>query len=304
MDSLLRLPAQRGNRHGSPQLIFLNVVKGLAFVAGTAFALFFLVRAHLVRLRAADEHLERVERMRRLGEVAASITHDFNNILMTCSSFIEILRKRTTDPRSLVAIRHIADGLGRGAVLTREVLMFAQLHPPSLTRVPLAAFFETFADELRPTLSSIRIEQSVTPATLAICADPNQLHRLLMNLAVNARDAMGGAGTLTLTALTARDVPEHLREGRPKGVSFVEIAVSDTGPGVDPAVLARMFEPQFTTKRTGTGLGLAIVRRIAEDHCGCVRVSSRPGVGTTMCVVLPAFSGGDQIQASVPLRSE
>jgi len=270
--------------NGASHLVLLNVAKGLAFVAATSCALYFLVRAHLLRIRAVDEQLDRVERLRRLGEVVAGITHDFNNILMACRSFMEVLRRTTTDRRAVRAIQQIENALARGKSLTREILMFAEAQPPSVTHVPLTPFLTSFAEELRSTMKGIDVAQSVTPTTLRICGDPDQLHRLFMNLAVNACDAMNGHGTLTFAARPARTLPAHLAASRR---AFVEIIVSDTGTGIEPVVLARMFEPQFTTKRTGTGWGLAIVQRIAQDHGGHVQATSRLGIGTTVTTLLP-----------------
>jgi two-component system NtrC family sensor kinase len=276
----------------SVRFLLLNGAKGLFFVAVTSTILFFLVRGHLVRIRAIDEQLGRVERMRRLGEVAAVITHDFNNVLMTCNSFTEILRRTTTDRRSLSAIQHIADALARGTAMTREILTFAQPRPPVLSQVPVAPFLGRFADEIRPTMPSIEVVYSVTPGALAVCADPDQLHRLLLNLAMNGSDAMPNGGKLEFTVRPAPRPPSHLAHFSSREERFAEIEVSDTGAGIAPELVERIFEPHFTTKRNGTGLGLAIVHRIVDDHGGYMRAASQVGAGTRISIALPLCTSG------------
>ncbi len=263
--------------HSAPSMIAVGAAKGLLFVAVTAIGLYFLVRRQLLRLAVMAARAERVERLRSLGEVAASIAHDFNNVLMVCRTYAEILGRTCKEPGAAHAVRQILSAVSRGNSLIGEILAFGQPHPPAIKSVALAPFLADLADELRPTLAPIDIHWSVEPETLTLYADPDQLRRVLMNLAMNARDAMPAGGRLSFAGRPA--APER---------ESVEIAVSDTGTGVDPLVAGRIFEPLFTTKRSGTGLGLAIVQRIIDDHGGSVRLESSPS-GTTVTVALPAF---------------
>lgn len=262
-------------------LAYIGTAKGLVFVAVTSCALYALLRIHLARLQEMSERTARLERLERLGEVAASITHDFNNVLMVVRTFLPTLERSVSDPAARKAADHIGRAIARGEALTREILTFTTPQMPSVSSVHLSPFLEAFCEEFRSMSPSLEVQTRLPDPSLAIRADAGQLHRLLMNLAVNARDAMGKSGTLTISA---RETADARLTGAHR---MVEIGVTDTGPGISPEVLARMFEPQFTTKRTGTGLGLAIVRRIVSDHGGRICVNTRIGSGTTVLVALP-----------------
>ena len=273
---------------GPARAVFLNVGKGLLFVSVTSGGLFVLVRAHLVHIRAAERYAERVERMRRLGEVAAGIAHDFNNILMMCRSAADVIRRTASDDRTTRAALLVAEAVRRGQALTDEVLAFGSTRPPALAHVPLAEFLESVAEELRTAFDGMAIETSAASESLAIRADPDQLRRVLTNLVTNAGDAMNGNGRVTIAARPSAGPPREIAELLDPAGDFVEIAVTDTGPGIPADMLPRLFEPMFTTKRTGTGLGLPIVQRIVDEHRGCVTVASRAGAGATFTLLFPA----------------
>jgi two-component system, NtrC family, sensor kinase len=264
----------------------LSIGKGLFFVSVTSVGLFFMVRAQLHRLHDADRHAEQVERTRRLGELAARITHDFNNVLAACASFAAVLRRVVAEPRARNVIEQLDRAVRRGESLTREILTFAQPPTPSPRRVELAPFLDVLVSDLRSMLPGVQIQQNVSPADLAVSVDPDHLHRVLTNLALNARDAMPSGGLLTIAAHAARNLPGFLESGA-NGSDFVELCVTDTGVGIEQAALKHIFEPHFTTKPTGTGLGLAIVQRVVSENRGYVRATSRVGEGTTMTVLLP-----------------
>lgn len=281
------------SEHAALSIALIGIAKGLFFVAVTSVALFFLTRAQLQRLGAAEHHVEEVERMRRLGELSARITHDFNNTLHAARTYTQILRRTTTDSRSLPALDQIDAALRRGEALTREILMFAQPQPPALECLTLRNVFAAFASDLQATMPVVEIRHEVTPLDLSVLADSRQLDRLLMNLAVNARDAMPAGGTLTIAARVPRRVPRYA-DTVTNVAHCVEIIISDTGTGISTDNLPHIFEPQFTTKRTGTGLGLAIVHRIVTDHGGHISASSRLGEGTSISILLPACSPGSE----------
>ena len=274
---------ETGTVHALP----LHTLKGLLFVSVTAVALFFIVRSQVRRTAAAQAHAERVERLRLLGETAGSIAHDFRNILMSCRVHAEVIARTELDERSRNAASQIIAATIRGEQITREILDFAESKPLKRDRVELRPFLTAIADEMRPGLASgVTIETVVTPDTLATDGDPDQLHRVLYNLAANAKESLDGGGTITLQARPApHATAEHLNAT--PASRFVEIAVTDTGCGIPPELLQRVFEPRMTTKRSGTGLGLAIVHRIVSDHGGHVYATSEQGEGTTVHVLLP-----------------
>ncbi|MBY9062586.1 response regulator [Sphingomonas yunnanensis] len=233
-------------------------------------------------LRAQEARLRQIQKMEAVGQLTGGIAHDFNNMLAVVLGGIELAQRAVTiDPRT--AARHLAsahDGAQRAAALTQQLLAFARetaINPEPIAAAPL---FDGLADLIGRTLGDgVTVQFGDESEGWCIRADRVQLENSLVNLAVNARDAMEGRGTLTLRALR-RTV---------SGEEYVALAVSDTGCGMTPEVVERVFEPFFTTKPVGkgTGLGLSQVFSFARGLGGDVSVDSVVGLGTTVTLLLP-----------------
>lgn len=239
-----------------------------------------------------QEQFLRAQRLEGIGMLAAGIAHDLNNVLTPILMAGPMLRVRATDPldqRLLQTLEHSAE---RGAALVRQILAFAHgtTGEPRLMQVKhLARDIVELIEETFP--KSIKLDQHFPADTWPIRANPTQIHQVLLNLCVNARDAMPRGGILRLRTGNRRIEPEQalaIAGGRPG--PFVTIEVEDTGTGIPPEVLAHIWEPFFTTKQAGkgTGLGLSTVRGIIESHHGFIEVRTTPDEGTLFRINLPA----------------
>jgi two-component system cell cycle sensor histidine kinase/response regulator CckA len=242
--------------------------------------------------RAASEQMLRVQRLENIGMLAAGIAHDFNNVLAPMLMGISLLRSRTkseADERILATIENSAE---RGAGLIRQILGFAHgvtgemqiLQPKHMLRELVDMMEQTFP-------KSIRVSDAVESGLWPIKANPTQLHQVLLNLCVNARDAMPRGGTLTIRASNCElgeSEAAGIHGGRPG--NFLRLQVEDTGTGISGEIIDRIWEPFFTTKEEGqgTGLGLSTVRSIVESHQGGVALSTEMGRGTVFQIFLPA----------------
>jgi len=242
-----------------------------------------------------EEELRQAQRMESVGRLAGGIAHDFNNLLTTILGISEMLLAGADlgEParEDLAAVR---DAGRRAATLTRQLLAFSRRQRLEMRPVQLDEVVRAFA----PMLSRLIGEEVAVRLDLAIglrpvAADPSQLEQILMNLALNARDAMPGGGTLTI-ALGPGALPPAAGSAGPR--EAVRMLVTDTGAGMTPEVAARAFEPFFTTKARGrgTGLGLATVYGIVTQHDGAVSLRSAPGQGTTFEILLPAAPAGGE----------
>lgn len=220
-----------------------------------------------------QRNLENTKRIASLGSLAASIAHEFNNVLMSIQPFTELLlRTSAASPHAESASKHITEAIARGKRITSEILIYANPKEPHLELIEVEQWMDALRTSLRATLpESIHVE--VIPVAAKILADRYHLDQVVANLAMNARDAMPGGGTLTVEASADRN---HLR-----------LSVRDTGCGIPAEKLPLIWEPLFTTKRTGTGLGLAIAKRLIERQNGSISIDSAPGAGTAFHIVLP-----------------
>ncbi|QAY79290.1 ATP-binding protein [Sphingosinicella sp. BN140058] len=234
------------------------------------------------RTRAEDQ-LRQSQKMQALGQLTGGIAHDFNNLLTVIQGSADMLRRPgLAEARRVRYAEAIVQTAGRAAALTSQLLAFARRQPLRAEVIDLNQHLEGMADLLDRTLGErVKVEIAVTPGLCPIEADPAQLESAILNIAVNARDAMPDGGTLTLRTAQA----EPLEDGR----TAVALAVSDTGSGIPADVLARVFEPFFTTKDVGrgTGLGLSQVYGFAAQSGGIATLDSEVGVGTTVTLVLP-----------------
>ncbi|MDB6138616.1 MAG: hypothetical protein JWO94_1688, partial [Verrucomicrobiaceae bacterium] len=242
------------------------------------------------------QQLLRAQRMESIGTLAGGIAHDLNNVLAPIMMSIDLLRLGEKDPQRQAILGTIEGSAKRGADMVRQVLSFARGVAGQRLEVQpafLLGEIEKIVHETFP--KSIRAHVTAPPDLWSIQGDPTQLHQVLLNLCVNARDAMPGGGGLTITAenvvLDERYTEVNI-EARPGRHVMMEVA--DTGSGIPPEVLDRIFEPFFTTKELGkgTGLGLSSTLAIIKSHGGFIRVYSEVDVGTKFRVYLPALTVG------------
>ncbi|MCP3393471.1 PAS domain S-box protein [Bradyrhizobium sp. CCGB12] len=240
---------------------------------------------------AAEERIRHAEKMEAVGQLTGGVAHDFNNILTVITGTIEILAEAVEKEPQLAAITKMIDeAAGRGAELTQHLLAFARKQPLQPREIDINSLIVDTAKLLRPTLGEqIQIEAVFEDENCVAIVDPNQLTTAILNLALNARDAMPGGGKLILETGGAYldEVYANVNDVRPG--HYVMIAVSDTGTGIAATMLARVFDPFFTSKGPGkgTGLGLSMVYGFIKQSAGHIKIYSEEGHGTTIKMYLP-----------------
>jgi PAS domain S-box-containing protein len=247
--------------------------------------------------RALEDQLREAQKMEAVGRLARGIAHDFNNLLAAILGSSDLLAKRlpADDPSREEAL-DIRKAAERGAALTRQLMTFSRSQALEPQRVDLTRALPQLLSLLRNLAgANARLEIHVPRAPVPVMIEPGQLEQVMLNLVVNARDAMpdGGPIDIDLSAVTLDEGAALRVSGVSPGV-FARIAVRDTGVGIDPEAQAHIFEPFFTTKEAskGTGLGLSIVYGIAREARGAVTFSTAPNEGTTFEVWLPMEAGG------------
>ena len=252
-----------------------------------------------------EEALNHAQRLESVGQLTGGIAHDFNNLLTIIQGNLQVLEDLPAVAGDAVAPQLVSAAMRasrRGAELTAKLLAFSRRQVLQPTHVDLGALLASLADMLRRTLDQrIRIRVDVEPGCPPCLADPGQLESALLNIAINARDAMPDGGELGFAARRCDTLPAELAGGRPR--DYLQIDISDTGAGMPEAVRERAFEPFFTTKEAGrgTGLGLSTVYGFAKQSRGAALLDSTPGVGTTVSLLLPvhADAPADDAAASV-----
>ncbi len=243
--------------------------------------------AQIAERERAEAALRQSQRVEAIGQITGGVAHDFGNLLSVVMGNLDMLSARETDALQLRRLGIARSAAERGAKLTGQLLAFARQQPLLPVAVDLNALIAGMAPLLRSALGA-QVSLVLQPADAARRArvDPTQLELVVLNLAINARDAMPEGGTLTIgTAnedLAAEPGPDTPRPGR-----YVALFVADTGTGMTEAVRARAFEPFFTTKATGSGLGLSQTYGLARQSGGTARLISAPGCGTRVEVLLP-----------------
>jgi signal transduction histidine kinase len=254
------------------------------------------IKEHLSKRTKAEEQLRQSQKMEAIGKLAGGVAHDFNNLLSVITGYSELLLNRLG--RGSPGIREIEEihkAGERAAALTQQLLAFSRRQVLMPKILQLNELVSSLGKMLRRLIGeNIELATILDPDLRPVRADPVQIDQILINLAVNARDAMPRGGKLSLsTRNVALDAP--LGEANwnvPVGM-YVTLEIADTGCGMDPETMSRIFEPFFTTKEQGkgTGLGLATVYGIVKQSGGYIRVRSEPGSGTTFTVYLPAAEG-------------
>jgi PAS domain S-box-containing protein len=239
-------------------------------------------------LEDAREQVSQAQKMEALGQLTGGIAHDFNNLLMIVSGYAQILQSRLSEQKDVQAVEAIRAAANRGERLTRQLLAFSRRQQLTPVVVDLRQRVDAVRDMLAPSLrGNIKLICDIEDKIWPVEVDLGELELALVNIAVNARDAMPDGGTITLSA---RNVV--LKPGSAAGPlegEFVALAIIDTGSGMPPDVLAHVFEPFFSTKPVGkgTGLGLSQVHGFANQSGGAVTLDSEPGRGTVVTIYLP-----------------
>jgi two-component system NtrC family sensor kinase len=256
--------------------------------------------AEAARRIDAEEALKHGQRLEALGQLTGGVAHDFNNLLTVIRASVDMLRRPSlTEERRLRYIEAISDIVDRAAKLTAQLLAFARRQTLKPELFDVSECVQTLSEIIR-TLTGARVEivTRVPGGPCLINADASQFETALINMAVNARDAMGGEGLLTIAVRSVAELPGPAPQPKsPHG--YVAVSVEDTGAGIPQAALGRIFEPFFTTKEVGqgTGLGLSQVFGFAKQSGGEVTVTSELGSGSAFTLYLPRVADDDRVLA-------
>ncbi len=245
------------------------------------------LREEIVERERAGEQIRQLQKMEALGQLTGGIAHDFNNLLTAILGGLEVTRRRTEDPRSLRLIDSSISAAQRGAKLIAQLMAFARKQNLQVEYLPLNTLVRDMQELLERSVgAAVRLDLDLAPDVWPVMADANQVQTALLNLAINARDAMPNGGTLRIAS--GNVFVEH-EEADLNAGGYASLTVQDNGTGMSSDVQARLFEPFFTTKELGkgTGLGLAQVYGFVRQSGGTVRVLSAVGLGTTITILLP-----------------
>ncbi len=257
------------------------------------------LKAEAAEREAAEAQLRQVQKMEAVGQLTGGIAHDFNNMLAVVVGGIDLAQRRLNGPRRevLMHLNNAMEGATRAAALTRRLLSFARSEPLMPERVDSRELIGGMSDLLDRTLGErIRVEVDLVGDAWPIYVDPHQLENAIVNLAVNARDAMDGQGMMRIATGNVKLASNEV--GDVRAGDYVKISVTDTGCGMTREVRERAFEPFFTTKPVGkgTGLGLSQIFGFAHQSGGEVGIESDVGRGTTVSIYLP------RTEAAAPIR--
>ncbi|WP_051503907.1 hybrid sensor histidine kinase/response regulator [Sphingomonas jaspsi] len=283
---------------------FIGTASDVTEAKEAEFALQRLVDERTADLEQTQDQLRQAQKMEALGQLTGGIAHDFNNLLTVVVGGLDLIAKRVEDDRLKRYAESALSAAERGARLTAQLLAFSRVQRLEVQPTAIAPLIGEMAPLLRNVLGpGIDKMFDLDQSDLMVMADPTQLEVAVLNLAINARDAMPGGGTLSIATrpLTVEGDPE-LDDG-----DYVELSIQDTGLGMPDEVRARAFEPFFTTKDVGkgTGLGLSMVYGMARQSGGTARIESRDGKGTTVRLLFRRAGAGEAIAATInPERND
>ncbi|MEW5736778.1 MAG: PAS domain S-box protein [Thermodesulfobacteriota bacterium] len=273
-----------------------------------------LIRDVTERLAAEEERrnmnrrTEQAQKMEALGTLAGGVAHDFNNLLMGLQGNASLMLLGLSDDHPhYERLKNIEHYVQTAGALTRQLLNFARGGHFEIKTVDINAVIEKSASMFGRTRKDMNIHTALSEGVFAVNADANQMDQVLVNLLVNAGQAMPGGGDIYISTENVRLSPDLASQHSVEPGDYVKITVRDTGPGMDPEVEKRVFEPFFTTRERsrGTGLGLAIVYGIVQSHDGVITVRSEQGQGAVFTIFLPASASkvaGEQGESARPLR--
>lgn len=248
-----------------------------------------------------EAQLIQANRLGGLGRLAATVAHEFNNVLMGMQPFAELMQRPDATPEIISkGAWHISNSIQRGRRIVLDILRFSQPHVPVTATVDLGEWWESFAPEAEAVLGNmITLVSTIPRQGLYVIADRGQLSQVLSNLVANARYAMPDAGTLTVAANELEADARFSFGVVPQPDRFVQISIRDTGHGMPPEVTDRIFEPLYTTRQKGgTGLGLAVAHQMLTQHGGYIFVESEAGRGSTFHLFLPKAAPLEAVNAS------
>ncbi|MDB5644292.1 MAG: hypothetical protein JWN07_3609, partial [Hyphomicrobiales bacterium] len=259
--------------------------------------------AEIEERERVEEALRQMQRLEAVGQLTSGVAHDFNNLLTVILGNVGFIERAVKEgglpPRTLERLGHMRAAAERGAKLTAQMLAFSRRQKLAPKRVNLNETVNGMQQLLQSTLAgAVRIETALHANLWPALVDPTQIELIILNLAINARDAMEVGGTLTISTSNAHVRTMPMRPEEPVPGRYVMLGVSDTGAGMSPEVLAKAFEPFFTTKEIGkgSGLGLAQVYGFAKQSGGGVRIETKPGHGTVVEVYLPRANADAQVE--------
>nr|WP_272874855.1 response regulator [Roseomonas marmotae] len=260
--------------------------------------------------RSTEAALRQSQKMEAIGQLTGGVAHDFNNLLQILSGNLQLLQRRLHEREDQKRVSASLAAVERGAKLASQLLAFARRQPLEPRAINLGRIIRDMDELLRRALGeAIEVETVIAGGLWNTLTDPDQVQNAILNLAVNARDAMGGSGRLTIEAGNA--MLDDLYTGQHDDVrpgQYVMLAISDTGSGMSPEVLEKAFDPFFTTKREGqgTGLGLSMVYGFVKQSHGHIKIYSEPGQGTTIRIYLPRTFSAEEVVpdiSSAPIES-
>jgi PAS domain S-box-containing protein len=263
------------------------------------------LQTEIKQREVAQSALVQAQKLEALGQLTSGIAHDFNNILAAISSGLSLIERRATDPYILEISKHSKSAAWRGAKLVKQMLAFARQEVMVPSSVSLASICHEFEPLIRQAIPGNVINFDIPAELPAVIVDIVLLESALLNLAVNANDAMPGGGAITILARSSpRD--EKKRPIELAGRDAVAITLRDTGSGIAPDVLQRVTEPFYTTKELGkgTGLGLAMVQGFATQSLGALRIESQVGLGTSVSIYLPCSTEELAEEAEAPVAMD
>lgn len=288
-----------GEVQSSERLLMAALLFGIISTGLTTFVLLRTImrligdiRTTGIQMVKSAAQLEQVKRVASLGQLAANMAHEFNNVLMGIQPFAAVISRLVPDQKDVQkSVSRILESVARGRRVTGEILRFTRGVAPVKNVINVSQWLINFTPEAEALVSEkLQIEVQSGREDLQVLGDISQLNQVMANLVINARDASGPGGLISISAETCRSGAFGLDQ--PSG--YVHVTVRDRGTGMERAVLDHIFEPLFTTKRSGTGLGLAICQQVVAAHDGKIVAESVVGEGTVFHMLLPAAEAGLQ----------